>query len=159
MVPEFVEQPIRYCSLRTKLEENGSAGKMRKFLAETEGKKCARCGKERNLVGLHLDHIIPVALAGSVFEASNLQLLCPSCHKWKTNLDCEIIRTLKRLGYVANYYGHEYLSMVTIACLHRAYFELVYSIPLLLQLRERWDNSSDPSQHHYLNRHSDGVTP
>lgn len=36
-----------------------------------------------------LDHIIPVSLGGSLYDASNLQVLCHECHSKKTQAEAE----------------------------------------------------------------------
>lgn len=43
---------------------------------------CARCGARGPR--LHVDHVVPVRLAPRrAFDATNLQTLCPSCHRRK----------------------------------------------------------------------------
>jgi 5-methylcytosine-specific restriction endonuclease McrA len=37
--------------------------------------------------GFEVDHIVPVYKGGSVFDESNLQVLCVYCHRKKTNKD------------------------------------------------------------------------
>ena len=42
---------------------------------------CEKCGKPAEEV----DHIIPVANGGEMYEYTNLQSLCKPCHSKKTN--------------------------------------------------------------------------
>lgn len=54
---------------------------VRVALVKRDGLKCKKCGCEE-VEKLTLDHIIPIALGGSV-RLKNLQLLCEDCHKEK----------------------------------------------------------------------------
>jgi 5-methylcytosine-specific restriction endonuclease McrA len=55
------------------------------YLVKRDGRTCARCKATRGkrYAWLHVDHIVPLADGGANDE-SNLQLLCPDCHKTKT---------------------------------------------------------------------------
>lgn len=54
---------------------------VRRFVFQRDGGQCQKCGS-REL--LQFDHIIPVALGGSS-EPENLQLLCSSCNREKSD--------------------------------------------------------------------------
>ena len=58
---------------------------VRTFLVKRDGRSCAHCNATRGktYAWLHVDHITPLADGGPNDE-SNLQLLCPTCHKAKT---------------------------------------------------------------------------
>jgi 5-methylcytosine-specific restriction endonuclease McrA len=69
---------------------------------------CNKCGitleeiKEQDPMAsygyLEVDHIVPIALGGDMWEDSNLQVLCRSCHKEKTKQDMKKI-VEQRKGY------------------------------------------------------------
>jgi len=51
------------------------------FVWKRDGGKCVKCGRQENL---EYDHIIPVSRCGSN-TARNIQLLCESCNRNKSN--------------------------------------------------------------------------
>ncbi len=53
---------------------------------------CKKCCYE---VSLCVDHIIPFAITGVLFDKSNLQVLCSDCHKKKTKKDLIEIKNYK----------------------------------------------------------------
>ena len=53
---------------------------------------CKECGSDGNL---EVDHIIPVAITGKVFDKDNCQVLCNTCHKKKTKKDLKKIKNHK----------------------------------------------------------------
>lgn len=57
--------------------------RLRKRAIRELGNQCAKCGADGDDVRLELDHIIPVAEGGQD-DLDNAQLLCPPCHKPKT---------------------------------------------------------------------------
>lgn len=68
---------------------SGAQDLKRKLLAEL-GTHCAQCGQDMPVKQLELDHIKPVARFKNRQAANrldNLQLLCETCHKQKTELD------------------------------------------------------------------------
>ena len=50
---------------------------------------CTKCGSK---ILLEVDHIIPVAITGIVFDEKNVQVLCSPCHKKKTKQDLKKIK-------------------------------------------------------------------
>lgn len=60
----------------------------KKEVAKRDGAMCKTCGKKkgRGYIWLALDHVVPLADEGSQ-DISNLQLLCPDCHKAKTAVE------------------------------------------------------------------------
>ena len=60
---------------------------MREVYQRCEG-RCVRCGARS---GLQCDHVIPV-FAGGSGDATNGQILCSRCHKWKTRLELVFTR-------------------------------------------------------------------
>lgn len=63
------------------------------FLEKLQDRKCAKCGC--NNQKLEIDHIVPVALGGSL-DINNIQLLCRSCNASKGT---KIIRYIPELVY------------------------------------------------------------
>ncbi len=55
--------------------------KMRMYVWQRDGGKCARCGSRENL---EYDHIIPVSKGGSNTER-NIELLCEKCNRSKSD--------------------------------------------------------------------------
>ena len=53
-------------------------------LMETQGKECACCSVDLDSAGYHVDHIHPISRGGSN-SPDNLQLLCPTCNRRKSN--------------------------------------------------------------------------
>jgi 5-methylcytosine-specific restriction enzyme A len=56
-------------------------GKIRHQVRERDKGICQSCGGP----GTTVDHIIPIAQGGSVFDMGNLQVLCDDCHHRKDN--------------------------------------------------------------------------
>ena len=54
--------------------------------------KCKECGSKSLL---EVDHIIPVAITGIVFDENNVQVLCKPCHLIKTKKDLKKIKNHK----------------------------------------------------------------
>ena len=54
------------------------------LLLEEQGNKCPYCCKDVASTGFHIDHVIPVSLGGH-HEDSNMQILCPTCNRMKSN--------------------------------------------------------------------------
>ncbi len=48
-------------------------------LMELQDAQCIYCLADLRVVGIHMDHIMPLALGGA-HEDSNIQLLCPTCN-------------------------------------------------------------------------------
>ena len=64
-------------------------------LFRDQGDSCASCGCDvfmGKLSNADVDHIIPLRLGGSCCT-SNLQILCVTCHRRKTALECKKIRS------------------------------------------------------------------
>lgn len=57
-----------------------------------ENNECVKCGSKS---WLEVDHIIPVAITGIVFDEDNVQVLCNKCHKKKTKQDLKEIKKYK----------------------------------------------------------------
>ncbi|MEK6822212.1 MAG: HNH endonuclease signature motif containing protein [Nanoarchaeota archaeon] len=55
--------------------------------------RCSICGKRRGRAHLDVDHIIPLRMGADPFEKNNLRTLCKDCHKAKTRLDNEAMKT------------------------------------------------------------------
>ena len=56
----------------------------RAYLCIMQGSLCADCNCD--LSKIEADHVVPWVHGGTT-EIGNLQLLCPDCHKKKTQLD------------------------------------------------------------------------
>lgn len=58
---------------------------LRRQIMERDDYTCQYCGKYMpDEIGLHIDHIIPIAKGGKTV-ASNLQVLCSKCNGYKSN--------------------------------------------------------------------------
>lgn len=58
---------------------------LRKEIMERDNYTCGICGKYMpDEVGLHIDHIVPVAKGGKTVR-SNLQVLCSKCNGRKSD--------------------------------------------------------------------------
>lgn len=58
---------------------------------------CSYCGYiSTALSNFNVDHIIPISLCGDITQ-NNLQLLCSSCHKYKTKIDRRVLKILNDL--------------------------------------------------------------
>ncbi len=57
---------------------------VRKYVFERNKYQCQSCGKQHGETDLTIDHIIPLARGGSN-DISNLQVLCFSCNRKKTD--------------------------------------------------------------------------
>lgn len=77
------------CLRNYKIATRPSFGK--RVIAARDGRSCKQCGavRGRTYAWLHLDHIVPLADGGSADE-SNLQMLCPDCHKAKTAAEATV---------------------------------------------------------------------
>ena len=58
-----------------------------------KNKVCKICGIDEEL---QVDHVIPVAITGEVFDESNLQVLCKVHHLQKTKKDLIEIKRYKK---------------------------------------------------------------
>ena len=56
---------------------------VRRRVLKRDGWRCRECGRYGNQV----DHIKPLHQRGAVYDESNLQVLCKSCHAQKTRLE------------------------------------------------------------------------
>jgi len=88
-----------YCSeecrwnFYVKFKDYQSWLEVREKALERDGYRCVKCGRPANEV----DHIVPIALGGSMFDLNNLQSLCSECHKRKTLSDLRKIRNAEKL--------------------------------------------------------------
>jgi 5-methylcytosine-specific restriction endonuclease McrA len=64
----------------SKKQRNLMKPQLREFIKERDNYTCQICGKYMpDEVGLHIDHIVPIAKGGKTI-ASNLQVLCSKCN-------------------------------------------------------------------------------
>ncbi|MBV6624705.1 MAG: HNH endonuclease [Rivularia sp. (in: Bacteria)] len=57
---------------------------VKKYVFERDKYQCQSCGKQKEEASLTIDHIIPLARGGSN-DISNLQILCFTCNRKKTD--------------------------------------------------------------------------
>jgi len=89
---EHAPKPFEGAKERWRAERPGNWESLRKKALRRDRRVCRLCGK----VGSNeVDHITPVAEGGS-WELSNLQTLCKSCHKTKTQEDAQRARQARR---------------------------------------------------------------
>ena len=84
-----------FLTIRNKLEDNGMS--IINWKKKLYNKICDNCKKDFNLSNLDLEHKIPVRIAGSLIDITNLRLFCHKCHYEKTRKDIIVINILKRL--------------------------------------------------------------
>lgn len=63
----------------------------KKIVLKRDKYTCARCGKKYPENRLTADHIKPIAIGGEEFDLDNIQTLCSSCNKIKSQKDQKII--------------------------------------------------------------------
>lgn len=98
---------VRISTRRNKTPDKKSLSTLKKGLFK-ESNRCAKCNLLSPPIGcLCLDHIFPIYLGGEVFEKSNHQLLCRSCHLKKTIFDKKVIHFLKSIGVLRNGFSGE----------------------------------------------------
>lgn len=69
----------------TKNQRKLMTKKLREQIAKRDNYTCQICGKYMpDGVGLHIDHIVPIAKGGKTVE-SNLQVLCSKCNGKKSS--------------------------------------------------------------------------
>ena len=56
---------------------------VRTQVLDRDGWECAKCGLEM-VTGAQVDHVVPVADGGSMWNRDNMQSLCAECHASKT---------------------------------------------------------------------------
>lgn len=64
----------------------------REAALQRDGYRCVQCGHAAEEV----DHIVPRAMGGSVYDLNNLQSMCKPCHKRKTAQQAGEIRRYMR---------------------------------------------------------------
>lgn len=94
------EQPVapsrrHYCSAACMQEFNRNHDWywVRKDVLRRDSYRCSICCKRFRKAELDVDHIIPVRLGVDPFDKRNLRVLCRACHKAKTRLDEDALRT------------------------------------------------------------------
>lgn len=100
-----------------------SINQIKKEIIESRGIFCQTCKNIFDKSYLELDHIIPCALGGKVFDKDNLQLLCKKCHKNKTNTDKLIISFFKKIEFISGRNG-AYYFYTKIENLQKIYLSL-----------------------------------
>lgn len=69
---------------------------IRSEIYERDNKTCRLCSLNLERRSYAIDHIKPIALGGSQWDKSNMQLLCVPCHKAKTVDDIKGIAVLRK---------------------------------------------------------------
>ncbi len=67
------------------LERQTNWNIMRKYIVKRDGLVCRACGAEVTLKRfqpntLHIDHIVPIAKGGDMWDETNMQVLCGACN-------------------------------------------------------------------------------
>ena len=103
MRPEQIERTrahTRICQHNRNALKHRSGGRisfnMHKILYARQDGKCVYCKISLDIVVIHLDHIMPLALGGSNSD-SNAQLLCSICNLSKSYIHPDIYEA--RIGY------------------------------------------------------------
>ena len=113
-----------YSTKRNK-SEKGSLKTIKKALLQERGSHCEKCLRYYNALWLELDHILPVMVAGAIFDKNNLQILCRDCHRIKTKVDKQIFQALKWLHLIHKVGVKEYQAYISIPQLHRIYYQFL----------------------------------
>lgn len=66
------------------IKRNPIESRLRHEVFKRDNYKCKECGKSKDEITLHCDHIIPIAQGGTD-ELDNLQTLCQACNLAKSN--------------------------------------------------------------------------
>ena len=64
--------------------KNAGSAKKRKIkesLLASQGCCCAKCNEKKDADSLEMHHVIPLSKGGAVFDKSNIELVCHTCHK------------------------------------------------------------------------------
>jgi hypothetical protein len=89
---------------------NSNVNTLKKRLEEINGKVCYLCKKKFERLGsLELEHKIPIFIGGKIFCLTNLELVCPNCHRKKTILDKKIINIMKKMKIIFKAVNHSSL--------------------------------------------------
>ena len=72
-----------------------------------KGKCCACCGKMKSPREMTVDHIIPRSFGGDIYNTSNWQVLCQTCHQTKSRKE-DLIRLGK--GHLVADYFYEHIK-------------------------------------------------
>jgi 5-methylcytosine-specific restriction endonuclease McrA len=84
----------------------------RDIIFKQRGGICAKCKRElvtypfpnkkhKRIETWTLDHILPIAMGGAMWDPANLQILCQTCNKAKTANDLGNIAAVKRMKHIA----------------------------------------------------------
>lgn len=83
---------VKLWSRNRKAKERGSSGRISlkrvNELFELQDFKCAACKISLAYAGFQIDHIIPLS-KGGIHHDSNIQILCPTCNKRKSDRSME----------------------------------------------------------------------
>jgi 5-methylcytosine-specific restriction endonuclease McrA len=93
--PTIKQQPPRVGAVPSRISQRRNketlpfyrTQKWRKFIAaivEKRGKRCEKCKHDCQDTRIFGDHIIELRDGGEMFDETNVQLLCGSCHTTKT---------------------------------------------------------------------------
>jgi hypothetical protein len=149
---KWLSRPIAFSVARVKPKGIGKCLPAQRAELLRAGPWCAKCN---GIEELEVDHKIPVALAGPIFELQNLQLLCLDCHRAKTVIDHQIIASVKTLRWLRQVTQTEYLSFVPIKFLH-FFYEKWFEICLEVEaLRKRYFDQDIGALRYSENRLSD----
>ena len=83
MAPVARQRPApSVCPVRDRLTRNRRRWeRVRRRVLDQDGWRCRACGRAGRL---EVDHVVPVADGGEVWNPANLQTLCRQCHIRKT---------------------------------------------------------------------------
>jgi 5-methylcytosine-specific restriction endonuclease McrA len=93
--PDAVKAHTHLRRARAKAAEGRfTATDVKRIFDEQHGQCCA-CGAGFDIVGYHIDHVVPLSKGGSNYP-ENIQLLCPTCNTRKATMDFTTF--LNRIG-------------------------------------------------------------
>lgn len=125
---------------RNKRRNGVSLQTMKKDLVKIYGNICNECSKDMKTYNLHLEHTIPIAVGGKIWDKENHTLMCNRCHLNKTILDKRIIHIMKKIGIIKGKCTHIITSFTSPSELSKLYSHLKILVTRFDEMKLLLDN-------------------